>query len=150
MVFSNERQDLRKAYFDAWQKHLRGEKLLPLEKQIVNLILHHPEYQEIFAHPDKYQDYSFTELNNEPNPFLHLGLHMTLLEQISTNRPKGITAIYRDIVETFGEPHHAEHHIIEILADTLWGAMQENKAPDEKAYIKQLKKLLKKGCVHHH
>ncbi|HEV2614888.1 MAG TPA: DUF1841 family protein [Gammaproteobacteria bacterium] len=140
--------DTRETYFKAWRKHQLNEKLEPLEKQLLHLIQEHPEYHDVFANPEKFSDYNFSAENNEENPFLHLGLHLTLLEQVSTNRPKGITAVYKEIVNTMGDVHHAEHHIMDILARELWQMMDKQKQPDKKNYLKQLKKLLKRGCAH--
>ena len=140
--------EARETYFKVWRKHQLNEKLEPLEKQLLNLIQEHPEYHAMLSSPEKYMDYNFSAENNEENPFLHLSLHTALLEQVSTNRPKGITAIYKDIVHTMGDVHHAEHHIMDILAAHLWETLEKQKQPDEKVYLKQLKKLLKKGCSH--
>lgn len=138
----------RQTYFKVWQKHHLNEKLEPFEKKLLQLIQEHPEYHEIFEHPEKYADHTFTAENNEENPFLHLGLHLALLEQVSTNRPKGITAVYKDILHAMGDAHHAEHHIMDILAAHIWQMVDQQKQPDEKTYLKQLKKLLKRGCAH--
>jgi hypothetical protein len=140
--------ETREIYFKIWRKHQLNEKMEPMEKQLFNLIQEHPEYHTILSNPEKYSDYNFSAENNEENPFLHLSLHLALLEQVSTNRPKGITAAYKDIVNTMGDAHHAEHHIMDILASNLRGALDQGNQPDEKTYLKQLKKLLKKGCSH--
>jgi hypothetical protein len=142
--------DVRENYFSVWRKHQLHEKLSSLEKQLLNVIQEHPEYHEVFVNPEKFSDYNFSAENNEENPFLHLSLHLTLIEQVSSNRPKGITAIYKDIVTTMGDVHHADHHIMDILASHLWEMVDKQKQPDEKVYLKQLKKLLKKGCTHTH
>ncbi len=149
MLANNERQQSREVFFKAWRKHQLNESLEPLEKQIVQLIHMHPEYHAVLNNPEKYQDYDFNQEDAEENPFLHLGLHLTILEQVSTNRPKGITAVYRDLVLNFGDAMHAEHHMMEILANLVWEMTQKKKPADDKAYLKQLKKLLKKGCSGH-
>ncbi len=139
---------IRETFFTVWRKQSNNEKLEPLEKQLWNLIQEHPEYHEIFSNPEKFSDHTFAD--EDENPFLHLGLHLTLLEQVSTNRPKGITAVYKDIIHTMGDVHHAEHHILSILSQQIQALVQTNKPMDEKVYLKQLKKLLKNGCAHHH
>jgi len=150
LLFNTDRAELRERYFHAFSKFQNGENLAPLEKKIVTLIQEHPEYHAFFANPNQSRDAVFSAEQDEVNPFLHLGLHLSLQEQVTTNRPKGITAIYRDLVQNFGDTHHAEHHMMEILANSLWQEMNEKSFFDEKNYIKQLKKLLKKGCAHHH
>jgi hypothetical protein len=150
MNLNLEKTEVREIFFNVFKKSQNNERLEPLEKQIIELIQEHSEYQEIFLNPEKYKEYNFSAELQEENPFLHLGLHLTLLDQITTNRPKGITAIYKDLVDVMGNAHHAEHHMMEILHEELQQVVHNKKFPDEKNYLKQLKKLLKKGCIHHH
>jgi hypothetical protein len=149
-LFNTDRDELRDMYFQAFYKFQRNEALDSLEKQIVTLIQSHPELHFYFEDPEKYRHYIFSPEKSELNPFLHLGLHLSLHEQVMSNRPKGITAIYRDLVINFSDSHHAEHHMMEILSDQLWQLTQKQKFFDEKDYIKRLKKLLKRGCHHNH
>ena len=149
MAISNQSQAyIRSKFFEVYKLYhnkTHSQKLDALDKQLLTLIHDHPEYHAIFADPEKYKDHIFSD---HDNPFLHLGLHMTLLEQVSTNRPKGITQIYKDIMDTMHDPHHAEHHIMDILSHHIQGLVTSQKTPDEKLYLKQLKKLLKRGCGH--
>ena len=38
MIFGQDRQELRKMYADAWQKHLDGRPMSPLEIQIASVV----------------------------------------------------------------------------------------------------------------
>ncbi len=132
-----ERDELRQVFFEAWRKHQAHLPIEPLEAHIIEIILLHPEYHELLAHPEKYQ----TENFSETNPFLHLSLHLALREQINTNRPIGITAIYNTLCQKYPDPHHAEHKMLECLGQILWDAQQRGKMPDEQYYLETLKKL---------
>ena len=44
MIFGNDRNQLRKAYSDAWSRFQQGLPLQPIEQQIVTVIQEHPEY----------------------------------------------------------------------------------------------------------
>lgn len=149
-LFNTDVAAMREVYFKAWRKIELNEPLDPIEKQIAQLMHEHPEYKEIFSQPEKYSDYQFADENGEMNPFLHLGLHLSIHEQVATNRPKGITSVYKDLVDNFGDAHHAEHHIMDILAENVLHIVKSNQMVDDKNYLKQLKKLLKKGCHHAH
>lgn len=141
MLFGNDRQTLRQYYFDAWRKYKNQQAINDFETQLVHVIQQHPEYHFIFDNPEKYVDRDFFPELQESNPFLHLSLHMAILEQITTDRPSGIRQVYQQLLYTVGDPLIAEHQMIEILGATLW-EMQNNYAVfDENSYLEKLKSL---------
>lgn len=136
-MFTNDRAQLRSLFFTAWQKQLAQQFLEPLEAQIVNVILQHPEYHAVLNEPDRYRTHDFAS----ENPFLHMALHIALQEQISTDRPAGIALIYQTLCKT--KPNHAvEHDMIDCLATIIWEAQHSGMPPDEKGYLESLKRLL--------
>lgn len=141
MLFGNDRRALRQTYFDAWHKYRHSLPITPLEAQIAEVIALHPEYHRLFDHPDKYLDQDYLPEFGETNPFLHLGLHLGIREQVSINRPAGIAAVHGDLKST-QDPHAAEHAMIETLAETLWEAQRAGTAPDEARYLARLRQLL--------
>src|SRR5579872_2059838 len=86
---SKERENMRKIFFDVWNKHQNKELLEPLEAHILSVILQHPEYHDLLN-----QAKNLEQNFSEQNPFLHMSLHLALEEQIKTDRPAGIKAIY--------------------------------------------------------
>ena len=138
MIFGQDRNELRKMYADAWQKHCDKHPLTPLEAQITQVIEDHPEYHEAVAGD---LDRDFTVEGGQTNPFLHLGLHLGIREQVSTNRPAGIAGIFKALATRAGGSHDAEHRMIDCLAETLWEAQSGNKAPDEAADLERLRNL---------
>lgn len=139
MIFGQDRSELRKMYADAWQKHLAGQPMSPLEIQIADVIAEHPEYHETVTAEDLDRD--FTPEGGKANPFLHMGLHLGIREQVATDRPAGIAAIHRQLATRYGDAHRAEHEMIECLAETLWEAQRANTAPDEARYFERLRRL---------
>jgi len=139
MIFGQNRQQLRKMYADAWHKHCEKLPMSPLEMQIASVVELHPEYHNDVTATDLDRDY--TPAGGRTNPFLHMGLHLGILEQVSTNRPAGITEIHTALTTKFGDPHTAEHQMIECLAETLWEAQTANSAPDEQKYLQRLQRL---------
>ena len=139
MIFGQDRHELRKMYVDAWRKHLAGRPMSPLEAQIADVIAGHPEYHDVINGDDLDRDY--TPEDGRTNPFLHMGLHLGIREQVATDRPAGIAAIHRNLVARDGDPHAAEHRMIECLAETLWEAQSANRAPDEALYLERLRRL---------
>ena len=136
-MFSTDRNELRKVFFDAWHKHQQQLPIEPLEAQLIDIMLVHPEFHTILNDAEKFQADDFPE----GNPFLHLSLHLAIREQISTNRPAGITAVYDTLCRKLGEPLTAEHLMMECLGQTLWEAQQNNKMPDEAIYLEALQQL---------
>lgn len=130
-MFTNDRQQLRKAWANAWNKAQQGQPLQPLEQQIVTVIKDHPEYQPQLGQLEA----DYIPDDGQPNPFLHMGLHLALREQLSTDRPAGILACYQQLCQQTGSAHDAEHDMIECLAEALWQAQSRQTAPDEAAYL---------------
>lgn len=139
MIFGQDRSALRKMYADAWQKRESGAPMSALETQIADVIAEHPEYVGAVTADDLDRDY--TPEGGDTNPFLHMGLHLSLREQVATDRPAGIRGIYTALAEKLGAGHDAEHRMIECLAETLWEAQSANKAPDEQRYLDRLTRL---------
>ena len=139
MIFGQNRQELRKMYANAWRKSVDGVPLSPLEAQIAEVIEQHPEYHEALS--GEVLDKDYTPEGGQTNPFLHMGLHLGIREQVATNRPPGIGDIYRKLVRSSGDQHAAEHLMIECLAETLWEAQSQNRAPDEEQYLERLRRL---------
>lgn len=139
MIFGQDRDELRQMYFDAWRKSVAGEILSPLEAQIAAVITDHPEYH--LAMTATSVDEAFLPEDGETNPFLHMGLHLAIREQVATNRPAGITTVFAALRSRHGDTHSAEHQALECLAETLWEAQNNNALPDESTYLERLRRL---------
>ncbi len=138
MIFGNDRNELRAMYIDAWQRAQRGETLTPLQAQIAAVIQEHPEYHALLA---GFAAGDAIDTDLEPNPFLHMGLHLAIREQVATDRPSGIRAAFAALAAQVGDAHTAEHRCAEVLGETLWQAQADGKAPDERAYLAGVQKL---------
>lgn len=139
-MFSNDRDSLRQFYFTSWQKYQNKQELDPLEQQIVAVIQKHSEYHSFLADDEKAKQREFLPEMAETNPFLHMGMHLGLMEQILTNRPEGIAEVYQKLMVRLGD-HEAEHAMMECLAEAIWSAQKNNVPPDELAYLTCLRKL---------
>jgi hypothetical protein len=132
---SYSRDQLRLAYADAWAKHLARAPLSPLEAQIADVIELHPEYQRVVADADTAIAFEQNAAGATDNPFLHMGLHLAVREQISIDRPPGIRDLHRQLQERHGDVHLAEHVLMESLGEELWKAQRDGRPPDEKRYL---------------
>jgi Domain of unknown function (DUF1841) len=129
------RDQLRPAYAQAWAKYLAGSPLAPLEAQITDVIGAHPEYQHIVADADDAVAFEQNAVGVGDNPFLHMGLHLAIREQVSIDRPPGIRDLQRQLQSRHGDAHVAEHILMEALGEELWLAQREGRVPDEKRYL---------------
>ncbi|MEW8028406.1 MAG: DUF1841 family protein [Candidatus Thiodiazotropha sp.] len=139
---SGDRNQLRRVFFEAWRKHLAGEDTELLEKMVVSVIVEHPEYHEMLNDSERFLLQEFHADDGQGNPFLHMAMHISLLEQISTDRPVGISECYQRLCQRKGEAHEAEHQLMECLGRILWEAQSANRTPDEQAYLDCIKTLL--------
>ena len=144
MLFSNERNELRKMFFHTWHKHQTQQQLEPVEQQILQVMQDHPEYHQVLSAPEKFIDKDYLPELGQTNPFLHMSLHLGIREQIATNRPFGIVTIYQQLLVKYHGKHlEVEHCMLEVLAEQIWQSQKNNTMPDEKQYLLILQELLK-------
>ena len=139
------RDQLRQMYIEAWRKRRERLPMEPLEAQIADLIELHPEYQAALEDPDRVLDRDYSPEGGQSNPFLHMGLHLAIREQVGTDRPAGIRQAYVDIARRLGSEHDAEHQMIELLAQAMWEAQRSGLPPDENRYLEQIRRLAQRS-----
>lgn len=137
-MFGNDRNQLRQMYKTAWDKFQQQQALSPLEAQIAAVIKEHPEYHRHINQLEK----DFLPENGDANPFLHMGLHLGLREQLSTDRPAGIRQLHQQLLQQTSDPHDTEHRMIDCLAEAMWLAQSQQQPPDEARYLQCLQRLL--------
>jgi Domain of unknown function (DUF1841) len=142
---THSRDELRRSYVEAWSKHLRGAPLTPLEALIVDVLGAHPEYQPLMRDAATAGAYEAPAGGAADNPFLHMGLHIAVREQLSIDRPPGIRALHSRLQAHFRDSHAADHVLMECLGQTLWEAQRAGKMPDESHYLALARERLVKG-----
>ena len=135
LIDSHSREQLRKTYADAWAKHLAASPLTPLEAMISDVIGAHPEYQAIVSDPEAALAFEPGTPEIAENPFLHMGLHLAVRDQVSVDRPPGVRELHRALQARHGDVHRAEHTLMEALGETLWQAQRAGRPPDEAYYL---------------
>ncbi|KTC97230.1 hypothetical protein Lgee_1891 [Legionella geestiana] len=139
MFYSDSPTEIRKPFFESWKKYRARLPLLPLEQQIADVILAHPEYHALLENPENEVHLDLPA--DTPNPFLHMGLHLAIRDQVATNRPAGIAAVWKALLTRTGDALAAEHCMMESLAECLWQAQRDNAPPDEARYLEALRAL---------
>ena len=134
------RDEVRQVYLKVWQKMQNQSLLEPLEAIIADVIKLHPEYHSMLEEGETAKQKDFSPEDGQTNPFLHMGMHITLREQAGGDRPAGILDIYAKLVQQKGI-HETEHAMMECLGQTLWNAQRQDAMPDENAYLECLRQL---------
>jgi hypothetical protein len=135
------REELRRQYLEAWRKFSARLPLSPLERQIAAVIADHPEYVAWLESGTDTLSAEFTPEGGRENPFLHMGLHLAVRDQVATDRPDGIARLHQELAQRLGSAHAAEHAMLEPLARTLWEAQHDRRPPDEQQYWELLQRL---------
>lgn len=143
MFDTHSRDELRQAYAEAWRKQVAGLPVTPLEAMIADIIGWHPEYHAVVQDLDRARAFEPAAGEAAHNPFLHMGLHMAIREQISIDRPPGVRELHTQLRKRYGgDVHHAEHALMDALAETLWEAQRNGHAPDEAKYLRLARERL--------
>ncbi len=142
-MFGQNREQLRRFFQSSWQKRLAGQELSALERIVAEVVAQHPEYHAMLDDPEA-ADRDFPVEGGQTNPFLHMGMHITLAEQLSGDRPAGIRDLYRTLADRTGDTHATEHQMMECLGRILWEAQRSGRMPDENEYLACLKRLIMK------
>ncbi len=138
-LFNPSRDQVRQFFFDAWRKYRGNEPLTPLEGMAVQVMLAHGEYHAVLDAPERFMEQEYFPEMGESNPFLHMSLHLSILEQLSIDQPPGIAAAYQALLKKHGEEHPAQHDLMECLAETVWRAQRDRASPDSAAYLERIR-----------
>lgn len=134
-LYNPSRDQARQFLFDAWAKFKQHSTLSDLEKIAVEVMQMHPEYHTILDAPERYMQQQYFPEQGETNPFLHLSLHLSVIEQISINQPIGIGQLYEKLKLKHGDQHMAQHDILDCLAETIWQSQRNNTPLDSAHYL---------------
>ena len=141
-LFNPSRDEVREFFFNTWSKYKQSQLLTDLEKIGLSVMLLHPEYQSVLDAPAQFKHQEYFPDFGETNPFLHMSLHLSILEQISINQPIGIAGIYEALKLKHQNEHqfehNAQHDILDCLGETIWQAQRNNSALDSQQYLNLL------------
>lgn len=144
-LFNPSRDEVREFFFGVWAKSKQAVYLTDLEKLALHILQMHPEYHPILDTPEQFKHQAYFPEMGETNPFLHMSLHLSVLEQISINQPIGIASIYQKLLFKHHHEHDALHDIVECLGETIWHAQRNNTQLDSEYYLNLLQQ--KAGIV---
>ena len=137
-LFNPSRDEVREFFFNAWLKYKQALTLTDLEKLGLSVMLLHPEYHGVLDAPEKFMQQEFFPELGVTNPFLHMSLHLSVLEQISINQPTGIAELYSTLVKKHQNEQDAIQDMIECLGEMIWQAQRNQSPPDGALYLSLL------------
>lgn len=140
-MFVQDRKEARDYFFQVWAKHKNRLPLEPIEAIISEVILEHPEYHHYLDDMKLSSNNNFEPEQNETNPFLHMGMHIALKEQVNSDRPAGVSQLFNQLMTKSISVHDTEHKMMECLGQSLWEAQRNNNLPDENNYLECLKRI---------
>ncbi|MES2636602.1 MAG: DUF1841 family protein [Pseudomonadota bacterium] len=143
-LFNPSRDEVREFFFGTWAKSKTNQTLSDLEKLGLKVMHLHPEYHTILDNPQHYKHVAYYPELGETNPFLHMSLHLSILEQISINQPIGIAPIYEQLKLKYQNEHDALHDILDCLGETIWLAQRNNTGLDSAHYLRLLQQKVGK------
>lgn len=134
-MFSQKRDQTREVFFRAWRRFRDGAPLEGVERVIVDVAVAHPEYHALLDDAERHLDRDYSPEMGQTNPFLHMGMHIAIEEQLSVDRPHGIATRYQQLLRKTGDRHAAQHLMMDCLGETLWQAQRAGIPPDDQAYL---------------
>lgn len=140
-MFNPTQADVRNFFFEVFSKMQQNIALSNLETIARGIILEHPEYHATLANRDKYLNFQYMpEMGH--NPFLHLSMHLTLIEQLSINQPTGISDLFNQMHLKLKDRHTVSHEIMDCLGEMLYVAQRERTSPSVDVYFACINKKL--------
>ena len=142
LMFTPSQHDVRRFFCSVYSKHRNNEILTPMEAMARDWIVQHPEYADQLSDIDAALAADYAVEGGQSNPFLHLSMHLSIVEQISIDQPPGIRAAYTALAQQLGSEHEAHHQIMECLGEMIWTSQRNGLPPDGVAYIECIKRRI--------
>lgn len=136
-LYNPTKDQVRQFFFDTWLKFKATQPLTDLEKMALAVIQMHAEYHATLDTPEQSMQLQYFPEQGQTNPFLHMSLHLSVMEQIAINQPIGIKDVYDKLCKKYQDTHLAQHDLMDCLAETIWQS-QRNQMPLDSAHYLQL------------
>jgi len=134
-MFAPNQEQVRRFFCEAWAKQKGGQLLTPLEALAADWITQHPEYHDDLSDVEAAIQRNYTVEEGRTNPFLHLSMHLSIMEQVSIDQPRGIKAAIDRLAHRRASLHEAHHEVMESLGQMVWAAQRSGQPFDGEAYI---------------
>ena len=126
----------RKVFYDAWVRHMEGERLSDFDQRLVQVMQCYPEFTQHIT-PGGTQP--VVQSQSTQNPYMVMGAHLEVVEQVAQDRPEGIRLLYQSLALKAGDIQ-AQIMMRDILLTVLAQSYQSGDVPDYSEYLQMLKK----------
>ncbi len=141
-MFAPNPEQVRRFFCGAWARQQAGQPLMPLEAIAADWIIQHPEYHADLADADAAVRAVYAVESGRTNPFLHLSMHLSIMEQVSIDQPRGIRGAIEQLAHQRGSLHEAHHEVMEALGEMVWASQRSGLPFDGQAYIDRVLALI--------
>lgn len=139
-MFTPSQHDVRRFFCAAYRKHRLGEPLSPMDAIAADWIAEHPEYHAELADEAAALAAVYSVEDGRTNPFLHLSMHLTIVEQVSIDQPHGIRQAVELLAAKRGSLHAAHHEVMDCLGEMIWASQRSGLPPDPHSYLDQVRR----------
>jgi len=139
-MFAPSQLEVRKFFCETYRKQRERLPLTPMEVIAADWIVEHPEYHGDLADPVAALAAVYTVEEGRTNPFLHLSMHLTLIEQHKIDQPRGVRQALDLLAARRQSLHEAHHEAMECLGEMIWASQRSGLPPDGHAYLDCLRR----------
>ncbi|MFM7971010.1 MAG: DUF1841 family protein [Betaproteobacteria bacterium] len=134
-MFAPSQQDVRRFFCDIWRRQRQGLPLDAMQAKAAPWVSLHPEYDGDLADEAAALASVYTVEEGRTNPFLHLSMHLSLVEQVDIDQPRGIRQAFEALRDRLGSEHEAHHQMMDCLGEMIWASQRTGLPPDGQAYL---------------
>lgn len=131
------RQNMHRIWQVAQSRNLDG--LTDDEKEIAWIMLEHEEFNDDFRNAEELADYEYNP-DSEVNPFMHIGIHIAVENQLKQKEPLEVCEFYNAAKERGVSHHEIIHRLGFILMPLVFHTLKHLKPFDNERYKNLLRK----------
>ncbi|MFN5701302.1 MAG: DUF1841 family protein [Betaproteobacteria bacterium] len=134
-MFAPSQEDVRRFFCETWRRQRAGMPLDAMQAKAAPWVALHPEYDGDLADEAAALSSAYTVEEGRTNPFLHLSMHLSLVEQVDIDQPRGIRQAFQALRDRLGSEHEAHHRMMDCLGEMIWASQRSGLPPDGQAYL---------------
>jgi hypothetical protein len=144
-MFQPSQQDVRRFFCATHQRQQQGLPLDAMQAKAAPWVLEHPEYHAELADTETALAAVYRVEDGRTNPFLHLSMHLSIVEQCDIDQPRGIRQAVELLANRTGSLHSAHHEVMHCLGEMIWASQRSGLPPDGEAYLEAVRRRATRG-----
>jgi hypothetical protein len=143
-MFQPSQHDVRRFFCETHQRQQQGLPLDPMQAKAAPWTASHPEYHDELSDTARALEAVYRVEDGRTNPFLHLSMHLSIVEQCDIDQPQGIREAVQRLAHRLGTLHEAHHAVMECLGEMIWASQRSGLPPDGEAYVEAVRRRASK------